>query len=58
MKGTQLGTQCPESFYTYFINVIITSIDVMVLNDIIEQAAGSGGGRHSKTSEHGGKVEL
>lgn len=28
-----------------------SSVDVMVLNDIIEQAAG----RHSRTSDHGGK---
>lgn len=28
-------------------------IDVMVLNDIIEQAAG----RHSRASDHGGKID-
>lgn len=28
--------------------------DVMVLNDIIEQAAG----RHSRASDHGGKLSL
>lgn len=48
-------TAIAQILYSLIINfTLLFQLDVMVLNDIIEQAAG----RHSRASDHGGKCSL